>query len=138
MFRKVERLHGANPVVPLGFVENVADLMVASDVLLTKTGGVTLAEAFCCGLPVLAFDPLPGQEEGNARLIVESNSGAVAQSPSEVAERVRSAFANDLDDSTLKFETCNNPIPFSAKRMDDFSVPPTDQFFGHNRTLLCG
>jgi UDP-N-acetylglucosamine:LPS N-acetylglucosamine transferase len=85
LFRRVERLSGVNPIVPLAFVENVADLMVASDVLLTKTGGVTLAEAFCCGLPVLAFDPLPGQEEGNARYVVARGAAELATSPTHLA-----------------------------------------------------
>jgi UDP-N-acetylglucosamine:LPS N-acetylglucosamine transferase len=85
LFRRIERLEGVNRIVPLGFVENVADLMVASDILLTKAGGVTLAEAFCCGLPVLAFDPLPGQEEGNARYIVERGAAELAPSPTQLA-----------------------------------------------------
>jgi processive 1,2-diacylglycerol beta-glucosyltransferase len=36
-----------------------------------------------------------GQEEGNARLIVETNSGVVASSPAEVAAQVERAFADD-------------------------------------------
>ena len=36
-----------------------------------------------------------GQEEGNARLIVETNSGTVALSPNEVIAQVRNAFADD-------------------------------------------
>jgi processive 1,2-diacylglycerol beta-glucosyltransferase len=54
-------------------------------VLLTKPGGVTLAEAFCCGVPVLVFDPLPGQEEGNARYVVATGAAALADSPSHLA-----------------------------------------------------
>jgi UDP-N-acetylglucosamine:LPS N-acetylglucosamine transferase len=91
LFRRVERLEGVNRVVPLGFVENVADLMVASDVLLTKAGGVTLAEAFCCRLPVLAFDPLPGQEEGNARYVMARGAAELASSPSHLV-----ALASEL------------------------------------------
>lgn len=85
VLRRVQRLEGVNPIVPLAFVEDIADLMVASDLLLTKTGGVTLAEAFCCGLPVLAFDPLPGQEEGNARYVVECGAAELATSPTQLA-----------------------------------------------------
>ena len=85
LFHRMERFEGVNPIVPLGFVENIADLMVASDVLLTKPGGVTLAEAFCTRLPVVAFDPLPGQEEGNARFAVASGAAELATSPSQLA-----------------------------------------------------
>ena len=85
LFRRIEQIEGINSIVPLGFVENIAELMVASDVLLTKPGGVTLAEAFCSRLPVLAFDPLPGQEEGNARYAVTSGAAELASSPSHLA-----------------------------------------------------
>jgi UDP-N-acetylglucosamine:LPS N-acetylglucosamine transferase len=89
LYRRVERLARAhevvNTLVPIGFVEQIADLMVASDVLLTKAGAVTLAEAFCCGLPVLAFDPLPGQEEGNVRYVAERGAAELAASPAQLA-----------------------------------------------------
>jgi UDP-N-acetylglucosamine:LPS N-acetylglucosamine transferase len=88
LFRLIERFKSANRLVPLEFVENVAELMVASDALLTKTGGVTLAEAFVCGLPVIAFDPLPGQEEGNARYMVSRGAAVLATSPSDLATLV--------------------------------------------------
>ena len=85
LYRRVQKLSGGNPIRPLGFVENIAELMVASDILVTKTGGVTLAEAVCAGLPVLAFDPLPGQEEGNARYMVAAGAAELAESPSHLA-----------------------------------------------------
>ncbi|MCC7370097.1 MAG: glycosyltransferase [Chloroflexi bacterium] len=85
LFRRVQRMSGANRIRPLGFVEHIADLMVASDLLVTKTGGVTLAEGFSAGLPIIGFDPLPGQEEGNARYIVEAGAAELASSPSHLA-----------------------------------------------------
>jgi UDP-N-acetylglucosamine:LPS N-acetylglucosamine transferase len=36
-----------------------------------------------------------GQEEGNAQLIVETNSGVIAHSPREVVNQVRRAFDDD-------------------------------------------
>lgn len=84
LFRRVQRLGGVNPIRPLGFVENIADLMIASDMLVTKTGGVTLAEGFSAGLPVIGFDPLPGQEEGNARYIVAAGAAELADSPAHL------------------------------------------------------
>ena len=84
LYRRVKRLSGVNPIRPLAFVENIADLMNASDVLVTKTGGVTLAEGFSAGLPVIGFDPLPGQEEGNARYIVQAGAAELATSPAHL------------------------------------------------------
>lgn len=46
----------------LGWVDNVHEWMTAADLLVSKPGGSTLMEAAACGLPMLAFDPLPGNE----------------------------------------------------------------------------
>lgn len=55
-----------NPVRVLGFVNNVPELMGASDFLVGKAGGLTCAEALAAGLPIFVVDPLPGQEVRNA------------------------------------------------------------------------
>jgi UDP-N-acetylglucosamine:LPS N-acetylglucosamine transferase len=68
--RHVERLTTGLPLRAVGFVDNVADLMRACDLLVTKAGGVTLAEAFSCGLPVVVHDVLPGQEAGNLQYVL--------------------------------------------------------------------
>ncbi len=83
---QVRALGGPSPVHALGFIDEVAALMRAADLLVTKPRGVTLAEAFCVGLPVLAFDPLAGQEEANARFAVAHGAAELAQSPRHVAE----------------------------------------------------
>lgn len=55
-----------------GLVENVAAWMAASDVLVTKPGGLTVAEALAVGVPLILIDPLPGQEEANARYLSQA------------------------------------------------------------------
>ena len=86
--RRVSRLETVNSLRALAYVEDVASLMLASDLLVTKAGGVTLAEAFCCGVPVVVFDPLPGQEEGNARFVTAQGAAELATSPRELASIV--------------------------------------------------
>ncbi|PYV17362.1 MAG: hypothetical protein DMG21_08555 [Acidobacteria bacterium] len=46
----------------LGWVENMHDWMAAADLALSKPGASTVVEALASGLPMLAFDPLPGNE----------------------------------------------------------------------------
>ena len=76
---QVERLPTRMPLKALGFVDDVADLMRAADVLVTKAGGLTLAEAFCCSVPVVIHDVLPGQETGNLEYVLQH--GAVEYAP---------------------------------------------------------
>src|SRR5262245_5730615 len=50
----------------LGFISHVDDLLAASDLIITKAGGLIVSEALARGTPLLVIDPIPGQEEWNA------------------------------------------------------------------------
>jgi processive 1,2-diacylglycerol beta-glucosyltransferase len=64
----------------LGYVTDVRTLMAAADVLVTKTGGMTLAEAMAAELPVIAYGSLPGQERRNERFASRGGIALVARS----------------------------------------------------------
>lgn len=57
----------------LGYVDNVSELMNASDVVITKPGGLTSTECLVMNKPMIIVNPIPGQEEENA--IYLTNSG---------------------------------------------------------------
>jgi processive 1,2-diacylglycerol beta-glucosyltransferase len=69
-------------------------MLGASHLLIGKAGGATVQETIAAGCPMIINHVVSGQEEGNARLIVETNSGVVALSPVEVVAQVRCAFAD--------------------------------------------
>jgi processive 1,2-diacylglycerol beta-glucosyltransferase len=77
--QQVQRLRARIPVKALGFVDNIFDLMRSADVLVTKAGGLTLAEAFASRVPVVVHDVLPGQEAGNLEYVLKR--GAVVFAP---------------------------------------------------------
>jgi len=79
-------------VKPLGFVTNIGEYMVGADLLISKAGPGTIAEAASLGLPVLLTSYLPGQEEGNIDFVIENGFGAyVADSdPNGVAKQCSS------------------------------------------------
>jgi processive 1,2-diacylglycerol beta-glucosyltransferase len=54
----------------LGFIDYVDDLIVASDVVITKAGGLTVSEVLARGKPMIIIDPIPGQEENNADYLI--------------------------------------------------------------------
>jgi UDP-N-acetylglucosamine:LPS N-acetylglucosamine transferase len=88
--RQIARL----PVRTLGFVDNVAELMRAADVVVTKAGGVTLAEAFCSHVPVVIHDVLPGQEAGNLEYVLGHRAVAYAPSRARLVDAVRNLRTN--------------------------------------------
>lgn len=70
------------------FVDNVDDYMHASDLIVTKPGGLTTSESIACALPMVVFKAIPGQEEQNAELLVENDIGTVIESAGDAAEKV--------------------------------------------------
>jgi len=77
-----------------GYVDDVRELMGAADFLVSKAGGVTLAEALAAELPMVCFGSLPGQEQRNERFAAMAGVALVAWSPAQV-ERVLGAVVGD-------------------------------------------
>lgn len=59
----------------LGTIDYVDDLIVASDLIITKAGGLITSEILARGTPMVIVDPIPGQEEQNADVIAAAGAG---------------------------------------------------------------
>lgn len=62
-------------VIKLGVIDYVDDLIVASDLIITKAGGLITSEISARGKPMVIVDPIPGQEEQNADVIQAAGAG---------------------------------------------------------------
>lgn len=78
-----------------GWTDEMPRLLCESHVLIGKAGGATVQETISASCPMIVNHVVSGQEEGNAQLIVETNSGAIALSNDEVFSQVQRTFAND-------------------------------------------
>ena len=85
----------------LGYVDNVNDLMGASDLIISKPGGVTSAEALCRGLPMLIYRPIPGQEEANTNYLVKNQAALRANSLEEIRVVITRLFIEDPEQLIL-------------------------------------
>jgi 1,2-diacylglycerol 3-beta-galactosyltransferase len=72
----------------LGYVNNMAEWMRASDVVVSKAGPGTIAEALCCGLPLLLVWYLPGQERGNVEWVVDIGAGRYVPRDEQLVDAV--------------------------------------------------
>jgi 1,2-diacylglycerol 3-beta-galactosyltransferase len=76
------------PVRVLGYVDNMAEWMRACDVVVSKAGPGTIAEALCCGLPLLLVWYLPGQERGNVEWVVDIGAGRYVPRDDQLVDAV--------------------------------------------------
>ncbi len=85
LYHKLCRLAEGNPDVQVfSYVENVAELMSVADLLIGKSGGLTVTEALAMQLPMIILNPLPGQETRNADFLTNLGMAALVRDIEEL------------------------------------------------------
>lgn len=105
-----------NPVVILGFVDNVEELMAAADIIITKAGGLIISEALTQRLPSVIFMPIPGQEGENAAFLSRMGAGRVVYSTEELKNVIHTLLEKPEELEAMK-QAASNAIPgYAAER----------------------
>lgn len=58
----------------LGYVTQMPTLLSCADLLVSKSGGLSVAEAAALSVPMVVLDPIPGQEQRNADVLLEAGA----------------------------------------------------------------
>jgi len=85
----------ACPVTVVGWTDRMPELLASAHLLITKAGGATVQEAIAARCPLILSQVVPGQEEGNARLVTGEGCGVLAETVPAILEAVDRALAND-------------------------------------------
>jgi processive 1,2-diacylglycerol beta-glucosyltransferase len=75
-----------------GWTDRMPELIMSHHVLIGKAGGATVQEAIAARTPMLITQVVPGQEEGNARLLFQNGCGALCETPEALAAQVHGLF----------------------------------------------
>lgn len=99
------------PTHAFGFVRNIDEIMAASDIMISKVGGITVSETLSKGLPVLSINPIPGQEGRNAAFLLDNGIGFKLKSIDEINETIKTLFRSSQKREELrsKIERLNKP-----------------------------
>jgi 1,2-diacylglycerol 3-beta-galactosyltransferase len=81
LFARLKDTVWHHPTFLYEMVHEMPAFLKAADLIICKAGGLMVTESLASGLPLLLVDVTPGQEEGNARYVVENGAGELAQSP---------------------------------------------------------
>jgi UDP-N-acetylglucosamine:LPS N-acetylglucosamine transferase len=83
------------PVHLYGYVEDFPLRLRAADAVITKAGGLTVAEALAAGTPLFIIQSTPMHEQGNAAHVVTGGAGIRADNPAELIDALSGSLAND-------------------------------------------
>jgi hypothetical protein len=87
------QLAGHPRVTPLGWRNDVADLMAAADLLVHNAGGLSLTEALVAGLPAVTYLPIPGHGRANAAVLDRAGVASWPRNPHELADVIEQLCA---------------------------------------------
>ncbi len=79
----------------LGWTNQMPRLLLSHHLVITKAGGATVQEAIAARCPMILNQIIPGQEEGNARLVQQSDIGVFAKKGWDVAEWTAKTFEHE-------------------------------------------
>jgi len=99
LYSRLEKLINKNKsrkIHVLPFIENIDELMEVSDAVVTKAGGMTIAESLVKGLPILIVNPIPGHERMNTDYLV-SMGAAIEIKEDKIHQEINKLFdSNDI------------------------------------------
>lgn len=79
----------------IGWTRKIPRLLTSHHLVVGKAGGATVHEAIAARCPMLIHHLVPGQEEGNLRLLELIGGGHLASSPEALARSVAELLARD-------------------------------------------
>lgn len=73
-FLKRKKAEFSKRLLLFRYVDNINELMGICDIIITKPGGITTAEALAKKIPMIIVRPLPGQELSNTAYLTEKHA----------------------------------------------------------------
>ncbi len=84
-----------NDVCILSYVENIDEFMEAADLIVSKPGGMTIAETLAKTLPMLIVDPIPGHERMNTDFLVSKGAAIEVKEHNDISCLVEKLLYSD-------------------------------------------
>jgi processive 1,2-diacylglycerol beta-glucosyltransferase len=83
-----------NKIKIVSYADNIDELMEVSELIITKPGGITTAEAIAKGLPMILIDPIPGQERFNADYFSKNGAAVEIKDLSKIHDVIEDICGN--------------------------------------------
>jgi len=105
------------PLKVLGYVNGIDELMEISDLLISKSGGLTTAEALSKALPMGIIDSIPGQERRNKQLLLKKNLAFELTNKKNIIDLIKKLSDHSFNREDWKERTKNLAYPRSSEEI---------------------
>lgn len=106
---KIARKYPSDRLKVFQFVDFIDILMDAADVIVTKAGGMTIAESITKKIPLVIISPIPGQERMNTDYLTEEGAAVEVDSPLALCDQINFLFDEEGKIDGMK-EACSKIV----------------------------
>lgn len=120
LYQKVTNRQYRHHVVPLRFINNFHEYLEIADLIVTKSGGLTTAEVMSKQVPMIIYNPLPGQEERNSHFLLNNGCAVHANVPEQLTYFISDILHNPTKVEYMKTMAKKIAKPHAAENIARF------------------
>lgn len=105
-----------------GFIDYIDKLMEVADILVTKPGGITTAEAISKNLPMLIVNAIPGQEKNNTDFLLSQGAAEKVDNIEEAVKRIEFLLNNRDRLDFIRHRMSVISQPFSSLKISELAL----------------
>ena len=105
----------------LGFIDNVYEYMDISDILISKSGGITVSESLAKEIPLVIISPILGQETGNSAFLVRNNAAVKVDKLDELKTALEGLISDPVKLDNMKDAIKKIGKPYAAYDVAKFA-----------------
>ncbi|WP_414051168.1 diglucosyl diacylglycerol synthase [Macrococcus animalis] len=123
----------SNNVLVMGYTQNMTQWMSSCDLMLTKPGGITITESLCKHIPLVFFNPTPGQEGENAVYFSNKGYSRITHSYAETIHVSLDLLNHEKELNRLTQNMKNDYIPNSSQNICSSIIEILNESITHNQ-----
>ncbi|MFC1620769.1 glycosyltransferase [Candidatus Omnitrophota bacterium] len=102
-----------------GYMNNIDEFMEVSDLIITKSGGLTVSESLSKRLPMIIIQPIPGQETKNCKILESYGVAVRANTVGQIMDHIRYFVSDPKKITGMKTQINLLAYPDAAKDIAD-------------------
>jgi processive 1,2-diacylglycerol beta-glucosyltransferase len=85
-----------------GFIDNVYEYMEVSDILISKSGGITVSESLAKDIPMVIISPIIGQETANCNFLIKNKAAVKVDRLEDLKGALEGLLADPMKLESMK------------------------------------
>ncbi len=120
LYKRVTSRTYRHEVIPLRYIDNFHEYLQVADLIVTKSGGLTTAEVLSKQVPMIIYNPLPGQEERNSHFLLNNGCAVHANVIEQLVYFIEELLDNPKKVEYMKQMAQTVAKPDAAERITRF------------------